>query len=369
MMTPDKPREFAVADIEERQFWQGVRASPTRTARDIRSRFKDIDRRLADIESYVTTENRSLAREIDQLALRGNSTDGQCIATHSANGLPWIAGIVVVSVGGWVSRPGSGSRTAIRSKPHGACRCTRATDHEATERIKLLTNENAQLRAEMGSLKDRLETIERIVTDQPSQLAREIDSLSAIDKGGRADGPRRSLYRLHRHRLADDHASGYLFHRWFKLKEKKLEVEAGLAVEKAAQYAAQQRRARGAPAGARADRHRRRHADRGADRGAARPPEQTAQASSWKRIGALMNPLELVVADRRDRHVRDGPEGSLQLRSAATASAIGAGTETAEAARLREEVKQLKERIHVLERITTDSENSLSREIEELRDR
>ena len=31
---------------------------------------------------------------------------------------------------------------------------------------------------------------------------------------------------------------GYLFHRWFKLKEKKLEVEAGLAVEKAAQYAA-----------------------------------------------------------------------------------------------------------------------------------
>ncbi len=31
---------------------------------------------------------------------------------------------------------------------------------------------------------------------------------------------------------------GYLFHRWFKLKEKKLDVEASLAVEKAAQYAA-----------------------------------------------------------------------------------------------------------------------------------
>jgi phage shock protein C len=66
-MTPTKPREFEHADREERQFWQGVRASPTRTARDIRSRFRDIDRRLADIESYVTTENRSLAREIDQL--------------------------------------------------------------------------------------------------------------------------------------------------------------------------------------------------------------------------------------------------------------------------------------------------------------
>jgi phage shock protein C len=67
MMTPDKPSEFALADREEKQFWQGVRASPTRTARNIRSQFKDIDRRLADIESYVTTENRSLAREIDQL--------------------------------------------------------------------------------------------------------------------------------------------------------------------------------------------------------------------------------------------------------------------------------------------------------------
>jgi uncharacterized protein YlxW (UPF0749 family) len=40
-----------------------------------------------------------------------------------------------------------------------------------------------------------------------------------------------------------------------------------------------------------------------------------------------------------------------------------------EAARLREEVKKLQERIHVLERITTERENSLSREIEELRDR
>ncbi|MEO6256004.1 MAG: envelope stress response membrane protein PspC [Sphingomicrobium sp.] len=66
-MTPDKPRSLAGADHEETQFWQGVRASPTRSARDIRGRFKDIDRRLADIESYVTTENRSLAREIDQL--------------------------------------------------------------------------------------------------------------------------------------------------------------------------------------------------------------------------------------------------------------------------------------------------------------
>ena len=67
MVTPTKPREFELTDREETKFWQGVRASPARSARDIRSRFRDIDRRLADIESYVTTENRSLAREIEQL--------------------------------------------------------------------------------------------------------------------------------------------------------------------------------------------------------------------------------------------------------------------------------------------------------------
>ena len=66
-MTPSKPRSLEFAGREEQQFWRGVRASPARTARDIRSRFRDIDRRLADIESYVTTENRSLAREIEKL--------------------------------------------------------------------------------------------------------------------------------------------------------------------------------------------------------------------------------------------------------------------------------------------------------------
>ena len=63
----DQPGEIARDSKDERQFWQGVRASPSQSARDIRGRMREIDRRLADIEQYVTTENRSLAREIDQL--------------------------------------------------------------------------------------------------------------------------------------------------------------------------------------------------------------------------------------------------------------------------------------------------------------
>jgi hypothetical protein len=56
---------------------------------------------------------------------------------------------------------------------------------ETAERFRLLTGENAQLRAELGSIKDRLSTMERIVTDEPSKLSREIEAL-AIDKGGNA---------------------------------------------------------------------------------------------------------------------------------------------------------------------------------------
>ena len=41
--------------------------------------------------------------------------------------------------------------------------------------------------------------------------------------------------------------------------------------------------------------------------------------------------------------------------------------EKAETFRLRDEVKQLKDRINVLERITVDKENSLAREIDDLR--
>ena len=47
----------------------------------------------------------------------------------------------------------------------------------------------------------------------------------------------------------------------------------------------------------------------------------------------------------------------------------GEAAEGPESARLREEVRALKERIQVLERIATDKEGQLEREIERLRDR
>lgn len=49
---------------------------------------------------------------------------------------------------------------------------------EAMERIRLISQENAQLRAELGSIKDRMAVLERIATDSPARLAAEIDSLA-----------------------------------------------------------------------------------------------------------------------------------------------------------------------------------------------
>lgn len=49
--------------------------------------------------------------------------------------------------------------------------------NETTERLRLLTSENAQLQAELGAIKDRLHTLERIATDEGRRLSREIDDL------------------------------------------------------------------------------------------------------------------------------------------------------------------------------------------------
>jgi hypothetical protein len=98
---------------------------------------------------------------------------------------PLIALIVTVSVGGWVVATWLKIKNGYPLETSWGTPLHPSTDREAAERIKLLTSENAQLRAELGSIKDRLETVERIVTDEPSRLEREINAL-AQDKGGHA---------------------------------------------------------------------------------------------------------------------------------------------------------------------------------------
>ena len=99
--------------------------------------------------------------------------------------LPIVLAIVAISVGGWVFTTWLKIKNGYPLETSWGTPLHPKTDRESAERIKLLTNENAQLRAEIGAIKDRLQNVERIVTDQPSALAKEIDAL-AMDQGGRA---------------------------------------------------------------------------------------------------------------------------------------------------------------------------------------
>ena len=99
--------------------------------------------------------------------------------------LPYVLAIVAISVGGWVITTWLRIKNGYPLETSWGQPLHPSSDREAQERIKLLTGENAQLRAEIGSIKDRLATVERIVTDEGARLAREIDAL-ALDKGGHA---------------------------------------------------------------------------------------------------------------------------------------------------------------------------------------
>jgi hypothetical protein len=95
--------------------------------------------------------------------------------------LPWMiaAGLFVTAaaIGGWIFT------TWLRVKngypldgAWGQAIYPKSND-AAMERIRLLSQENAQLRAELGSIKDRLANVERIVTDGAHALDREIEQL------------------------------------------------------------------------------------------------------------------------------------------------------------------------------------------------
>ncbi|MFD0947983.1 hypothetical protein ACFQ1E_16695 [Sphingomonas canadensis] len=88
-----------------------------------------------------------------------------------------IAVIVSVSIGGWVLTTWLRIRNGYPLDGSWGQALYPTKNDETVERVKLLSQENAQLRAELGSIKDRLANVERIVTDSAHSLDREIESL------------------------------------------------------------------------------------------------------------------------------------------------------------------------------------------------
>jgi hypothetical protein len=94
-----------------------------------------------------------------------------------ANLSPLIAIIVCVGVAGWVFTTWLRIKNGYPLENSWGKAVYPQRDDETMERVKLLSSENAQLRAELGSVKDRLANVERIVTDDSHRLTQEIEAL------------------------------------------------------------------------------------------------------------------------------------------------------------------------------------------------
>ena len=95
--------------------------------------------------------------------------------------LPWIIGggmlLGAAAIVGWIFTTWLRIRNGYPLENSWGKPIYPKVNDEAVERVRLLTQENAQLRAEIGSIKDRLATVERIVTDDSHRLTQEIEAL------------------------------------------------------------------------------------------------------------------------------------------------------------------------------------------------
>lgn len=95
--------------------------------------------------------------------------------------LPWIIGggmlVSLAGVIGWVQTTKLKINAGYPLEGMWGQSLHPKRDAQTDQRVALLTQENAALQAEIGSVKDRLANVERIVTDSGFQLTHEIDRL------------------------------------------------------------------------------------------------------------------------------------------------------------------------------------------------
>jgi hypothetical protein len=95
--------------------------------------------------------------------------------------LPWMIGFGMAmgfaGIAGWVFTTWLRVRNGYPLENSWGKPIYPMKNDETVERIRLLSQENAQLRAELGAVKDRLVNVERIVTDGSLRLTHEIESL------------------------------------------------------------------------------------------------------------------------------------------------------------------------------------------------
>ena len=90
---------------------------------------------------------------------------------------PLVVILTAIGVGGWIFTTWLRIRNGYPLENSWGKAIYPKNDTEAMARITLLSQENAQLRAELGSVKDRLANVERIVTDESHRVSAEIEKL------------------------------------------------------------------------------------------------------------------------------------------------------------------------------------------------
>ncbi|HVL79414.1 MAG TPA: hypothetical protein VM346_09035 [Sphingomicrobium sp.] len=94
----------------------------------------------------------------------------------SWGGPEFVLAIIAISTGGWLVSSWIRARHGypLENEWSGT---TEKRDPAAERRIAQLKEENGALKAHLHKLEDRLKVLERIATDQPDQLSREIERL------------------------------------------------------------------------------------------------------------------------------------------------------------------------------------------------
>ena len=88
----------------------------------------------------------------------------------------FVLAIIAISTAGWLISSWIRARHGypVENEFWGS---THKADPNGEHRIAQLTNENDALTAQVNGLNERLAVLERIATDQPGRIAREIEQL------------------------------------------------------------------------------------------------------------------------------------------------------------------------------------------------
>lgn len=94
-----------------------------------------------------------------------------------SNGQNFVIAIIAISTIGWIITTFIRARHGYPVEGEWGGTVHKLSD-DADERTKTLADENEQLKSALRRLEERLKVLERIATDQPAALSREIDALS-----------------------------------------------------------------------------------------------------------------------------------------------------------------------------------------------